>query len=243
MRTATSPLLLVDQFAPQITSGALSQASPVADALSPCWWKRPLDLFVILLFAPLWFPVMIMVAIWIKIVSPGPIIYRQERIGHRQKRFTMFKFRSMKVSAATAPHESHFTHLIRSDVPMTKLDAKGDHRLIPLGAFIRAAGLDELPQVFNVLRGEMSLVGRRPCTPYELQHYEADHLARVDVPPGLTGYWQVNGKNRTTFKQMIEMDIFYARNLSLALDLAILARTGGVLVSELLGTGLPRRMG
>ena len=205
------------------------------------WWKRPLDLLLIALTWPLWAPVMVIVALWITLASKGPVIYWQERIGFCGKRFTMFKFRSMKVSAETASHESHFTHLIESDAPMTKLDAVGDSRLIPLGAFLRAAGLDELPQIFNVIRGEMSLVGPRPCTPYELQHYEADQLVRVDVPPGLTGYWQVNGKNRTTFREMIKMDLFYAKNASLLLDLEILARTGTVLADQLMGATVLRK--
>jgi lipopolysaccharide/colanic/teichoic acid biosynthesis glycosyltransferase len=198
-------------------------------------WKRPLDLVLIVLTLPLWFPVMAIVALWVRLVSTGPVFYWQERIGFRGQRFTMFKFRSMKVSAETSPHETYFAHLIESDAPMTKLDAVGDSRLIPLGAFMRAAGLDELPQIFNVIRGEMSLVGPRPCTPYELRHYQADHLGRVNVPPGLTGYWQVNGKNRTTFSEMITMDLFYARNSSLLLDLEILVRTGPVLADQLLG--------
>lgn len=211
-----------------------------AMAALPHWWKRPLDLLVIALLLPLWGPVMILVALWIKLVSPGPIIYRQQRIGFLQRPFTMFKFRSMKVSAETSSHESHFSHLIKSDAPMTKLDAVGDSRLISLGAVLRAAGLDELPQIFNVIRGEMSLVGPRPCTPYELQHYDTDHLARADLPPGLTGYWQVNGKNSTTFKQMIKMDMFYAKNASLRLDLSILAKTIAVLTSQLFGPGPSR---
>ncbi len=182
----------------------------------------------------MWAPVMMVVMLWIKLASPGPVIYRQERIGLRKKRFTIYKFRSMKVSAETRLHESYLMHLIKSDAPMTKLDQAGDERLIPLGRLLRAAGLDELPQVFNVIRGEMSLVGPRPCTPHEFEHYQPCHLARVDVPPGLTGYWQVHGKNKTTFSEMIEMDIFYARNFSLALDLAILARTGAVVMNELL---------
>jgi len=211
-----------------------------AMAALPHWWKRPLDLLVIALLLPLWGPVMILVTLWIKLVSPGPIIYRQQRIGFLQRPFTMFKFRSMKVSAETSSHESHFSHLIKSDAPMTKLDAVGDSRLISLGAVLRAAGLDELPQIFNVIRGEMSLVGPRPCTPYELQHYDTDHLARADLPPGLTGYWQVNGKNSTTFKQMIKMDMFYAKNASLRLDLSILAKTIAVLTSQLFGPGPSR---
>ena len=116
------------------------------------WWKRPLDLLSVALTLPLWGPAMIVVALWITLVSKGPLIYWQERIGFRGKRFAMFKFRSMKLCAET---ESH-------DAPMTKLDAVGNSRLIPLGAFLRAAGLDELPQIFNVIRGEMSLVGPAP---------------------------------------------------------------------------------
>ena len=210
-----------------------------SSAAPHCRWKRPFDLALILLALPIWGLVMLAVGLWIKMVSPGPVIFRQERVGFRQKRFTMFKFRSMKVSAATAPHESHFTHLIQSDAPMTKLDVKGDNRVIAGGAFFRAAGLDELPQIFNILRGEMSLVGPRPCTPYELQHYGVDHLVRVEVPPGLTGYWQVNGKNGTTFQQMIRMDTFYARHASLALDLKILFKTGAVLLAQLVNAALP----
>ena len=206
------------------------------------WWKRPLDLLLVALTFPLWGPAMTIIALWIVLVSKGPLIYWQERIGFRGKPFTMFKFRSMKVSAETVSHEKHFAHLIKSDAPMTKLDAIGDSRLIPLGAFLRAAGLDELPQIFNVIRGEMSLVGPRPCIPYELQHYEADQLVRADVLPGLTGYWQVNGKNSTTFRQMIKMDLFYAKNASLLLDLEILARTGTVLANQLMGSTVLRKV-
>lgn len=215
-----------------LPSGATRASAP--PAASARWWKRPLDLLLIALLLPIWAPVMMVIALWIKLASPGPVIYRQERIGLRKKRFTIYKFRSMKVSAETRLHESYLMHLIKSDAPMTKLDQAGDERLIPLGRLLRAAGLDELPQVFNVIRSEMSLVGPRPCTPQEFEHYQPCHFARVDVLPGLTGYWQVNGKNKTTFSEMIEMDIFYARNFSLALDLAILARTGAVVMNELL---------
>ena len=205
-------------------------------------WKRPLDLLLIALSLPFWLPLLLLLAAWIKCVSPGPVVFRQERIGRGGARFMMFKFRSMKVDAASAPHVSHVTQLIQSDAPMTKLDRAGDDRLIPLGALIRAAGLDELPQVFNVIRGEMSLVGPRPCTPYEFEHYQPRQRARVALAPGLTGYWQVNGKNRTTFSEMIEMDLFYARNASLMLDLAVLARTGPALLQELRGSaGAARR--
>ena len=116
---------------------------------------------------------------------------------------------------------------------MTKLDA-GDPRIIPWGRFLRATGLDELPQIFNVLRGEMSLVGPRPCTRVEFERYEDWQQERASTLPGLTGYWQVNGKNKTTFQQMIEMDLFYAKNVSVGLDLWIMAKTPAALFGQTL---------
>jgi lipopolysaccharide/colanic/teichoic acid biosynthesis glycosyltransferase len=131
----------------------------------------------------------------------------------------------MAVNVETRSHEVHLQQLIASNTPMTKLDASGDPRIIPGGRILRAMGLDELPQIFNVLRGEMSLVGPRPCTVSEFQCYKTWQKERLDALPGLTGYWQVNGKNKTTFSEMIEMDIYYARNLSLSLDVLILLKT------------------
>jgi lipopolysaccharide/colanic/teichoic acid biosynthesis glycosyltransferase len=195
-------------------------------------WKRCLDLIVVLGSLPLWLPIMILVMILIKIGSPGPIFYRQERVGYRRKLFMIFKFRSMKVNAETSSHERHFATLIGDNSPMTKLDTTGDPRLIPLGRVLRATGLDELPQLFNVLRGEMSLVGPRPCLPYEFQRYEPWQQERINAAPGLTGYWQVNGKNKTTFGEMIDMDIFYSKNMSLWLDLTIMLKTFPAIVQQ-----------
>jgi len=168
----------------------------------------------------------------IRITSRGPIFYRQERIGYRRSSFMLFKFRTMHVNADTRTHEEYFAHLMRADCPMIKLDAGGDFRLIPGGRFLRASGLDELPQIFNVLRGEMSLVGPRPCLPHEFERYEAWQQQRVNALPGLTGYWQVNGKNNTTFREMIAMDIFYARHMSIWLDLGIMLKTIPVLMGQ-----------
>jgi lipopolysaccharide/colanic/teichoic acid biosynthesis glycosyltransferase len=117
---------------------------------------------------------------------------------------------------------------------MTKLDLEGDSRLIACGRLLRASGLDELPQIFNVLRGDMSLVGPRPCLPTEFQRYEKWQQERINVLPGLTGYWQVNGKNKTTFNEMIAMDMFYANNMSLRLDLAIMLKTIPALLNQTL---------
>lgn len=188
-------------------------------------WKRILDITFILLTLPCWLPLMILLMAWIRVTSAGPAFYRQERIGFRRNRFMIYKFRTMYVNADTRTHEEYFAHLMRVDCPMTKLDDGGDSRLIAGGRLLRASGLDELPQVFNVLRGEMSLVGPRPCLPTEFQRYEMWQQERVNALPGLTGYWQVNGKNKTTFREMVTMDIFYAHNMSLRLDLAIMLKT------------------
>jgi lipopolysaccharide/colanic/teichoic acid biosynthesis glycosyltransferase len=197
-------------------------------------WKRCLDLALILLALPIWLPVMLLIRAGIKAVSPGPVFYRQARVGRGGKVFMIYKFRSMKVNAETRSHEAYLEELMRDQRPMTKLDATGDPRLIPMGRLLRASGLDELPQIFNVLRGEMSLVGPRPCTIQEFQRYQVWQQERVSVLPGLTGYWQVNGKNRTTFNQMIEMDIQYGRHASMRLDLTILLKTLPVMISEFL---------
>lgn len=187
-------------------------------------WKRAVDLVCIIASMPLWLPIMILISIGIKLLSRGPVFFKQERIGIRGEKFACLKFRSMKVNAETRSHEGHLRDLMASDRPMTKLDAS-DPRLIPLGKIFRATGLDELPQLFNVLRGEMSLVGPRPCTPREFEMYLPWQKQRVNVQPGLTGLWQVNGKNRTTFTEMISLDIQYGKTMSLWGDITILAKT------------------
>ena len=197
-------------------------------------WKRILDVICIVLSSPFWLPVMTLVMGLVRLTSPGPIFYRQERVGYRRTPFMLFKFRTMYVNAETRGHEEYFADLMRSECPMTKLDAVGDTRLIPGGRFLRASGLDELPQIFNVLRGEMSLVGPRPCLPREFERYQPPERQRVNALPGLTGYWQVNGKNNTTFKEMIAMDLFYIRNMSIWLDLTIMFRTIPTLIKEVL---------
>lgn len=188
-------------------------------------WKRFLDIFCILLSLPVVLPLMALVAFWVKLVSRGPAIYRQERIGRNGRRFTLYKFRSMHVNADTARHSRHFGHLVQSGSPMVKLDLLCDTRLIPLGCLLRAAGLDELPQLFNVLRGDMSLVGPRPCLPDEYRFFSRSQRLRFQVLPGLTGIWQSEGKGISTFAEMNEMDGHYAKNASLLLDLAIICRT------------------
>jgi len=188
-------------------------------------WKRLLDTSCILIAIPVLLPLFISISIAIFTVSRGPVLFRQQRIGHKGRRFTCLKFRTMRVNSAIGVHQNHLSQLILSKRPMTKLDVAGDSRLIPLGSFLRSTGLDELPQLFNILRGEMTLVGPRPCLSYEFEHYLPWHKERLQALPGLTGLWQVSGKNKTTFDEMVNLDIFYARNASIWLDLKILLRT------------------
>jgi len=131
--------------------------------------------------------------------------------------------------------------LMGTEAPMTKLDARKDPRLIPLGALLRATGLDELPQLINVVRGEMSIVGPRPCIPYEYELYQPWQRRRFDAVPGLTGLWQVSGKNRTTFNEMIRLDIEYSERLSFWLDLQIILRTLPALWQQCLDSRAPKR--
>jgi lipopolysaccharide/colanic/teichoic acid biosynthesis glycosyltransferase len=203
-----------------------------SDATEVPVWKRALDLTCLFLVLPGALLVMALIAAFIKTVSPGPVFFKQERVGHRRKRFLCWKFRTMRTGTDTAAHQQHLKKLLQSDAPLTKMDATGDPRLIPCGAMLRATGLDELPQLINVWRGEMSLVGPRPCTPYEEESYRSWQYARFDTLPGLTGLWQVSGKNETTFTEMVTLDILYARTKSPWLDFKIMARTLSVLRSQ-----------
>ena len=188
-------------------------------------WKRTLDLGLILLLLPAVLFIGLVLALIIRCGSRGPVLFRQQRVGYKGRLFTCYKFRTMKVNAETDSHRAYTQQLIAGNAPMTKLDSKKDARLIPLGRILRATGLDELPQLINVLRREMSIIGPRPCIPYEYEVYEPWQRRRFEAVPGLTGLWQVSGKNRTTFAQMIQLDIEYAERKSLRLDLEILFRT------------------
>jgi lipopolysaccharide/colanic/teichoic acid biosynthesis glycosyltransferase len=188
-------------------------------------WKRGLDFAIIVLFSPMLLLIGVAVALIIKIGSPGPVFFRQKRVGYKGREFTIFKFRTMRSDSEDDSHRQHTAELIKTNTPMVKLDARKDPRMIPLASALRATGLDELPQVLNVLRGDMSLVGPRPCMPYEYALYEPWHRRRFEAVPGLTGLWQVSGKNRTTFDEMVRFDIEYAERRSLGLDLAIILKT------------------
>jgi lipopolysaccharide/colanic/teichoic acid biosynthesis glycosyltransferase len=189
-------------------------------------WKDILDVLLSLIALILLSPLFLLIGIYIKIADPGPAFFRQNRIGFRGKKFECWKFRTMKVDNDAAAHQEYLKSLIQGgDQAMVKLDAKKDPRIIPLGWILRQSGLDELPQLVNVLRGDMSLVGPRPCLPYEATEYDQWHGERFDTAPGLTGLWQVSGKNRTTFKDMMRFDIRYSRRMSFWMELQILFKT------------------
>jgi lipopolysaccharide/colanic/teichoic acid biosynthesis glycosyltransferase len=204
-------------------------------------WKRMLDVLLILLALPFLIPLALFIALLIRSVSTGPVLFKQERVGHQGRRFMCFKFRTMFVDADTNLHQGHLHQLMNSNTPMLKMDAKGDPRIIPFGVLLRASGLDELPQLINVLRGEMSLVGPRPCLPYEYDKYLPWQRERFETMPGLTGLWQVSGKNKTTFVEMIQLDIRYAKNKTLGWDLKIILMTIPALVIQMLETRQARR--
>jgi lipopolysaccharide/colanic/teichoic acid biosynthesis glycosyltransferase len=188
-------------------------------------WKRLLDIAGSLLALVLLAPLFALIAVAIKVVSPGPVFFKQERIGYLGKPFSFWKFRTMTIDTNIAPHKEYMSRLINNDIPMKKMDSSDDPRIIPFGIFLRKSCLDELPQLINVLLGEMSLVGPRPCLPYEAQEYLRWHTRRFDSVPGMTGLWQISGKNRTTFREMIRLDLNYERQMSLWLDLKILVKT------------------
>jgi lipopolysaccharide/colanic/teichoic acid biosynthesis glycosyltransferase len=205
-------------------------------------WKRTLDVLLIVLALPALIPLALMVSLLIRIGSHGPVLFKQERIGFQGRRFMCYKFRSMFVDTDTTTHQGHLHRLMNSNIPMQKMDSKGDPRIVPFGVLLRASGLDELPQLINVLRGEMSLVGPRPCLPYEYDNYLSWQKERFNTVPGLTGLWQVSGKNKTTFLEMIELDIRYARNKTLLLDLKIIFMTAPVLVIQMSEARLARKI-
>lgn len=189
------------------------------------WWqrlvKRVFDLVVGSLIGLCSLPVMALVAVAIKLDSPGPILFKQERIGENGKPFTMYKFRSMYVDA-----EARLQEVIRSDENGNILHKRPDDpRVTRVGRFIRRMSLDELPQLFNVLKGEMSLVGPRPELPWLVEKYESWQRKRFVVPQGITGWWQVNGRSNKPMHLSTEDDLYYIQNYSILLDIIILWKT------------------
>ena len=201
--------------------------------------KRSSDLIIsslsIALLSPLW----LLIALLIKIDSRGPVFYTQERVGMDGRLFLLYKFRTMVANADSELHREYQRAFIagraeanlgNEQKPTYKLFA--DPRITRVGRFLRKTSIDEVPQLWNVLLGDMSIVGPRPPIPYEVEAYELWHRKRLDMKPGLTGLWQVSGRNRLPFEEMVRLDLFYIENWSLLLDLQIILRTGFVMLGR-----------
>jgi exopolysaccharide biosynthesis polyprenyl glycosylphosphotransferase len=202
--------------------------------------KRSIDVIGSLLAIVTFSPLFAAIALAIKLTSKGPVLFRQQRVGQYGQRFEFLKFRSMYTGNDHAIHKEFVKELIaggvgsRSDssqqTPVYKLT--NDPRITPVGKFLRRTSLDEVPQFFNVLTGQMSLVGPRPPIPYEVECYESWHRRRLlEVKPGITGLWQVKGRSRTTFDEMVRLDLQYARTWSVWMDIRILLQTPRAMVS------------
>jgi lipopolysaccharide/colanic/teichoic acid biosynthesis glycosyltransferase len=228
---------------PTPTPQVQDHTSPPAEALgaeqsigthrSPVY-KRPFDVLVATVLLVVTAPVAAVVALTVKLTSPGPILFRQERLGQYGCPFTLYKFRTMYHGAGVELHREYFG-LYRQGIrapgqprPLYKL--RRDPRITPLGGILRRLALDELPQLYNVLRGDMSVVGPRPPLRYEVEHYTQRDLLRLSVKPGITGLWQVRGRDVVDFDTMITLDLEYIHRQSLALDLWILLATLPALV-------------
>lgn len=201
-----------------------------------CLLKRAVDILacaaVFVVFAPLF----IFLALAVRLTSRGPVLFRQVRLGRDGKPFTFYKFRSMHDNNDDGTHRDFARDFISGDMSdgnggeRTVFKMVGDPRITPIGRFLRRSSLDELPQFWNVLKGEMSLVGPRPPISYELEHYQDWHKDRLKVKPGLTGLWQVSGRSTVGFDEMVMLDLYYIGHWNLKLDLKIMARTLPVMV-------------
>ena len=200
--------------------------------------KRLFDVTSCLVGAIVLAPVLILIAVGIKLDSRGPILFTQDRVGRGGQRFRIFKFRTMSAGASDSLHREYSTAFINGTAVPGRMP-KGstfklvdDDRITRVGAFLRRASLDELPQLINVSRGQMSLVGPRPVLPYEIESHKSSHFGRLEVRPGITGLWQVSGRSRLTHDEMCSLDIRYVREWSLWLDLKILLKTIPVVITN-----------
>jgi lipopolysaccharide/colanic/teichoic acid biosynthesis glycosyltransferase len=202
--------------------------------------KRGLDIAGSLALLAVCWPAFLVIAALVKCTSKGPVFFPQERVGQRAIPFRMLKFRTMRVDAGHEIHQQYVTQYIHGRAASESASAGappvfkivGDPRVTKVGSFLRRSSLDEIPQFLNVLRGDMSLVGPRPPLPYEVKCYKPWHRRRVlDAKPGITGLWQVTGRSRTTFDEMVRLDIRYARTPSVWTDLKILLATPRAVIS------------
>jgi lipopolysaccharide/colanic/teichoic acid biosynthesis glycosyltransferase len=194
--------------------------------------KRTFDLVLGALILIVLSPLILLTALLIRVIDGGPVFFHQTRVGLNGRPFEFIKFRSMRVQSGNSSHQAYVKRWIQGGEPFAHdsngkpiFKMAGDPRITRLGALIRRTSIDELPQLFNVLRTDMSLVGPRPAIPYEVDMYSEWHRRRLAAPPGITGLWQVSGRNRMSFDEMVQLDIEYMDNWSLVGDIGILMRT------------------
>ena len=206
-------------------------SSGVEQARLPARWeqvaRRVVDLLVVMIALLVLAIPMLLIAMMIRLGTPGPALFRQRRLGRGARPFTMYKFRTMRTGGSDAQHRELIARELRGEDTSVngswKIDS--DPRVTRIGAILRRTSIDELPQLLNVLRGQMSLVGPRPCLDWEAEMFPAKFVERFDVPPGLTGLWQVSGRSTMGTLEMLELDLAYVRSWSFWTDLAILLRT------------------
>ncbi len=208
----------------------LVSLTPIHISRDALFLKRVMDVAISTVVLVLLAPVMLAIAVWVKRDSPGPILFRQRRLGMDQREFTALKFRSMGADTSTDAHRAYIREAMDAEATpqgsgLFKLERPDV--VTRSGAFLRKTSLDELPQLFNVLRGDMSLVGPRPCIPYETELFEEHHFERFSVPAGLTGLWQVKARAHSTFVEALELDVLYARSWSFWGDMLLLLQTPG----------------
>jgi len=192
--------------------------------------KRSVDLILSIIALLMLSPLYLVIAAGIKLSSKGPIIYKQTRVGKNGQIFLFYKFRSMHTGLASTGHQEFVRKCIKGNLSKEGREIgvfkiKDDPRIFKFGKFLRKTSLDEFPQLLNVLKGEMSLVGPRPCLPYEWKLYEDWHKKRLKILPGCTGLWQALGRNSVTFEEMVILDLYYISNVSLWLDFKIILKT------------------
>jgi lipopolysaccharide/colanic/teichoic acid biosynthesis glycosyltransferase len=209
----------LDQHAALMPAMSRSRATAIA-----C---RTLDIVVAFVALVVLAPLLALIALWIRLDSRGPALFRQERRGHGMKPFVVNKFRSMQVNTPNDEHVAYVQSLIAGDAErkQTLFKLVADERVTRAGRILRKTSLDELPQLINVLRGNMSLVGPRPCLDYELVKYPPHAFGRFSVKPGITGLWQVSGRSQLSFDEMIALDLDYARQQTFWFNVRILLRT------------------
>ena len=212
-----------------------SSALDTAGEIAP--WKWPFDLIISGILLVVLSPLMAYLALLVRADSPGPAFYRQDRIGRHGKHFRIWKFRSMHVNSDPAQHHVIAAAWFAADDSARGYKSQRDPRVTRVGRFLRQTSLDELPQLINVLRGEMSLVGPRPAIPYELAYYIPEYFERQKLLPGITGLWQVHRRDRLSADEMMSLDLKYLRDCSLWLDIQIVALTIPALLADVIRAG------